>query len=106
MHKCPLRGRVRRMQTRDEQLRQQRWAVAQNLIERWWAPFEEQDQVTPAAVAEAEARLGVTLPAALREWYRFAGRRQDFIGNMDYLLPPEELAWIGNVLVFCYENQY
>jgi hypothetical protein len=94
------------MQTPDEHIRQQRWVVAQNLIERWWSPFEEQDQVTPAAVAEAEARLGVTLPGALREWYRLAGRRQDFIGNTDPLLPPEELAWIGNVLVFCFENQH
>ncbi len=58
-----------------------RWALIKVLIANWWPPIAEEDRVSPTELAQAEQRLGLTLPAALREWYQFAGRRDDLIGN-------------------------
>lgn len=54
-----------------------------------------------------DERLGVRLPAALREAYRLFGRRQDLTSNHDVLLSPAELYVddAKQALVFRHENQ-
>lgn len=82
-----------------------RWNLTQHFINAWWLPLRAQDQVSPAQIAAIEHRLELALPQALREWYALAGRRADFIGNQDFLVPIDQLTIKDNVLVFCIENQ-
>jgi hypothetical protein len=81
------------------------WNLAQHFVNTWWPPLRAQDQVSPAEIAAIEHRLELALPQALREWYALAGRRCDFIGNQDYLVPIDQLTIKDDVLVFCIENQ-
>ncbi|MGW0885668.1 SMI1/KNR4 family protein [Streptomyces sp. NPDC002671] len=55
----------------------------------------------------AEERLGVRLPAALREAYLLFGRRRDLTSNHDVLLGPADLYVddAKEALVFRHENQ-
>ncbi|WP_337662266.1 MULTISPECIES: hypothetical protein [Actinoalloteichus] len=55
----------------------------------------------------AERRLGLPLPAALREFYGLLGRRTDVTSAQDTLLPPDRLHVDehGGLLVFREENQ-
>ncbi|MCX4785017.1 SMI1/KNR4 family protein [Streptomyces sp. NBC_01221] len=55
----------------------------------------------------AQARLGLPLPAALREAYQLLGRRTDLTDNQDTLLAPQDLSLDEDrgVLVFRVENQ-
>jgi hypothetical protein len=85
----------------------ERWGATRGLIDRFWPPLRERDRVEEERIAVAEARLGVTLPAALREWYCLAGNRRDFLGNMDCLYAPESIEWSADapdVLVFMSET--
>lgn len=54
----------------------------------------------PIAVLDAaEARLGLRLPVALREWYRLIGRRPDIGGGkLDLPVPPKLLRVLDGVL--------
>ncbi|MEU7478082.1 hypothetical protein AB0A63_19005 [Lentzea sp. NPDC042327] len=73
----------------------------------WWAePIEAQDGWSNADLDAAEARLGVRIPAALREAYALFGKRPDLTSNQDRLLLPAELRMEGDVLVFRDENQW
>lgn len=82
-----------------------RWSLALSLIHRWWPPLTALDQVPEAVLTQTEQRLGALLPTALREWYQIAGRRQDFVGDCDYLVPPEELEISDKKLIFCIAHQ-
>lgn len=63
------------------------------------------DGYTPAELDASAARLGVPLPAALRELYGLLGRRTDLTSNHDVLLPPDKLYVEDGLLVFREENQ-
>ncbi|MGC0418675.1 SMI1/KNR4 family protein [Embleya sp. AB8] len=63
------------------------------------------DGYDAAELDASAARLGVELPAALRELYRLLGRREDLTSNHDVLLPPDKLYVEDDVLVFREENQ-
>ena len=58
-------------------------------------------------LGQAEARLGVTLPASVRAAYALLGRRPDLTRCQDVLLTPHQLEFdeTGRVLVFRLENQ-
>ncbi len=56
----------------------ERWRLAEEFIDIWHGGLKPGDGYTEAEVADAETRLGVPLPAALREWYIKAGRRPEF----------------------------
>jgi hypothetical protein len=56
-------------------------------------------------LAEAETRLGVRVPAALRDYYLVAGRERRFNTCCHRLLPPSEWAVEKQRLVFMEENQ-
>lgn len=87
----------------------ERWSATLNLINLFWLPLRAQDRILEERIAAAEERLGVRLPAALREWYLLAGGRNDFMGNQDSLNPPEEIKPsedAPDVITFATENQF
>jgi hypothetical protein len=57
------------------------------------------------AIARAENRLGVHLPAALRSFYRNAGHATDFTTVYDRFLSPDDWRLSAGKVVFMVENQ-
>jgi hypothetical protein len=83
-----------------------RWGIVRRVFEDWRTPLGPGDGVAPEAIAAAERRMGVALPAALREWYGMVGRRDDLLGGGNYLMAPERLAVRNDgMIVFYGENQ-
>ncbi|MCX5346055.1 SMI1/KNR4 family protein [Streptomyces atratus] len=83
------------------------WSFVQGFAAHWSSTLETGDGWTEADLAAAEERLGVRLPAALREAYLLFGRRRDLTSNHDMLLSPAELHVddAKEALVFRHENQ-
>jgi hypothetical protein len=75
------------------------------LIAAWNKPLVEGDGLPDAEITAAEKRLGIALPAALREWYRIAGNRADVTHTQTTLRSPEELEWTDAGLIFYAEHQ-
>jgi hypothetical protein len=71
------------------------------LISRWKRPLVEGDGLAEEAIAAGEARLGVRLPAVLREWYRIAGERDDLTVTQVALWLPGELE-LKDVGLVCF----
>ncbi|MFE0627859.1 SMI1/KNR4 family protein [Streptomyces sp. NPDC058864] len=73
----------------------------------WLSPLRDGDGYGEPELAAAEERLGLALPAVLRDAYRLFGRRADLTSNHDRLLAPAELHVDSReeALVFRYENQ-
>lgn len=75
---------------------------------RWSrSPLTGTDGYTPAELDAAQARLGLPLPAALRDAYQLLGQRHDLTDNQDSLLAPKDLYLDADrgVLIFRVENQ-
>jgi hypothetical protein len=68
-------------------------------------PLVADDGLEEQVVMEAEDRLGVRLPDALREYYRLAGRFDQFNRAHNRLLKPEEWSIDNGKVVFHVENQ-
>jgi hypothetical protein len=81
------------------------WRFVTGFAAYWDTPLTAADGMRAARVAEHEQRLGLTLPAALREAYVLFGERVDLTGSHDRLLAPEELYVLDGALVFREENQ-
>ncbi|WAL74339.1 SMI1/KNR4 family protein [Kitasatospora sp. YST-16] len=81
------------------------WRLVADLAAFWNAPLQPGDGRTDAELDAAEARLGLRLPAALREAHLLLGNRPDLTSNQDTLLPPEELYVDRDHLVYRVENQ-
>lgn len=81
------------------------WWFITGFAAYWGRPLGAGDGWDPAVVDAAERRLGLTLPAALREAYQLFGRRDDLTSNQDRLLPPDELYVWDGALVYREENQ-
>jgi uncharacterized protein (TIGR02996 family) len=96
----PLFGRLPRR-------RVERWRLVEEFIEVWYRPLQAGDRFSEEELAAAEARLGLRLPAALREWYALAGKRKDVWSKQDWLQAPHELKVDEqhDALIFRYENQ-
>src|SRR5262249_38986158 len=56
-------------------------------------------------LAAAQKRLGVQVPAALRDYYSVAGRERRFSACHHRLLPPQQWAIDQQRLIFMEENQ-
>lgn len=84
---------------------QENWRVLLHILQSFWPPIEPQDGVQHHEIAQTEQRIGTSLPLALCEYYKFAGKRVDFIGNEDHLLPIEQITIHQKHLLFCVENQ-
>jgi hypothetical protein len=87
--------------------RQGAWRFIRRFAESWLTPLADEDGWTEDDLQAAERRLGVQLPAAIREAYALFGRREDLTSVQDWLLGPEELEVdaTGEVLVYRVENQ-
>jgi hypothetical protein len=85
--------------------RSQRWALLREVIAQWHAPPQAQDGIAVDQWEEAESRLGIVLPAGLREWYALAGGRRDIWSRQDHFLHPRDFRQNGDFLVFIVENQ-
>ncbi len=83
------------------------WRFVKAFSASWETPLSPGDGFTPAEIRSAEERLGLGLPAALREAYLLFGRRNDLIAGQNPLLGPDELLLdpSGRLLVFRSENQ-
>ena len=69
------------------------------------APLGEPHAVSPAEIAAAEARLGVTLPAALRRYFAVAGNEIRLNRAHNRLRSLSELELKGGKIVFLEESQ-
>ncbi len=67
--------------------------------------LKSEDQVREEELVAAERRLGIRLPKALADFYRTAGRADDYTSVFNRLLPPGELVVESGKLVFLEENQ-
>ncbi|MEU0628159.1 SMI1/KNR4 family protein [Streptomyces sp. NPDC005989] len=88
--------------------RQAAWRFIRAFARDWsMSPLAGTDGHAPADLDAAQARLGLPLPAALREAYQLLGLRSDLTDNQDSLLAPEDLYLDADrgVLVFRVENQ-
>ncbi|MFE2853666.1 SMI1/KNR4 family protein [Streptomyces lavendulae] len=83
------------------------WSFIQGFAAHWAGALETGDGWAETDLAAAEERLGLRLPAALREAYLLFGRRGDLTSNHDVLLSPSELYVddAKEALVFRHENQ-
>lgn len=91
----------------DERDRRRGWGFVCALAAACGRPVVEGDGVDAGWLQAAEKRLGVTLPAALREAYLLFGRRRDLTAVQDRLLSPDQLRRDADgVLVFRVENQH
>ncbi|MEV4332826.1 SMI1/KNR4 family protein [Streptomyces sp. NPDC049597] len=84
------------------------WEFVRGFAADWTTePLGTGDGWSEGDLAAAEERLGLRLPAALREAYALLGRREDLTGNHDTLRAPQELEVdeAGEALVFRDENQ-
>ena len=81
------------------------WRFIQGFAAAWATPVTDADGWDAAAMDEVETRLGLTLPAAMREAYALFGRRDDLTSNHDQLLEPKQLYVHDGLLVFRDENQ-
>jgi hypothetical protein len=87
--------------------RQGAWRFIRRFAQSWLTPLSDDDGWAEADLRAAEQRLGVRLPAAIREAYALFGRRQDLTSVQDRLLGPDELEVdrTGDVLIYRVENQ-
>lgn len=85
--------------------RAEAWRFLTRFAADWRSPLSAGDGYDSCALDEAEQRLGVRLPAALREVYGLLGRRDDLIRNQDRLQRPDELYISKGALVYNTENQ-
>ncbi len=88
--------------------RRQSWEFIRRFAAEWTAPLAAGDGVSRDSWLAAEQRIGVDLPAALREAYLLFGRRPDLTARQDRLVSPHELSFddSGTAVVFRVENQY
>ena len=84
--------------------RGERWALIATLAEAFWGPLTPGHQTADGELDDAEGRLGVRLPTALREGYRLLGAHPN-VSAQDVLLPPLQLAIEDRLLRFRVENQ-
>lgn len=87
--------------------RAEAWWFVEDFARHWVAPLTDTDGWSEADLVAAEQRLGLRLPAALREAYGLFGRRRDLTASHDVLLCPADLHVddLGVALVFRHENQ-
>jgi hypothetical protein len=76
-----------------------------SLFSRLGYPLSKRDGFSKAQIAKAENKVGVRLPAALRDYYLVAGRERVLNHVFNRLCLPEEWELHSGKLVFMEENQ-
>lgn len=82
----------------------ERWAPLVEFVSTWYARPLQLDGNTEEQIVAAEARLGGSLPAALREWYRMVGHRLQQV-NQDSPVELERLELEDGCVSVWWENQ-
>jgi hypothetical protein len=67
--------------------------------------LRSEDGCPDEEILAAERRLGVRMPTALADFYRFAGRAADYTSVLNSLLSPSALTLQSGKLAFMEENQ-
>lgn len=75
--------------------------LVEDLAQAWFSPLRPTDGIPSAEIARASAPV----PAALRSFYKLAGRREDLATANDPMLMPHELEARAGIVPFWYENQ-
>jgi hypothetical protein len=88
--------------------RRDAWDFLRRFTEQWATRLDELSGCGDQELTAAEHRLGLTLPAALREGYALLGRRDDLTSNQDVLLRPDQLYFdeTGQAAVGLLEHHY
>jgi hypothetical protein len=68
-------------------------------------PLSKRDQVSEAQIQEAENKLGIRLPEALRAYYLIAGREKILNHSFNRICLPSEWETHAGKLIFMEENQ-
>jgi hypothetical protein len=76
--------------------------IVERILER---DLLEVDGVSEEALAQAESRLGLRLPVALREYFLISGNADDANRMHNVLFRPDEFVLEDGYLVFMEENQ-
>lgn len=78
------------------------WRFIHDFAAEWATPITDEDGSTQAQLDDAEARLGVRLPAAVREAYQLLGLRKDLTSVNGTLWAPDDLEYDqeNEVLIF------
>jgi hypothetical protein len=77
----------------------------QGIYSTFGYPLTERDGVSANVMSAAERRLGVRVPAALRDYYAVAGRARRFNTSLNRLLRPSHWCIERQRLIFLEENQ-
>jgi hypothetical protein len=75
------------------------------LFDTFGYPLTERTALSPNVIAAAEKRLGVRIPAALRDYYLVAGRERRFNTSHNRVLAPQKWTIDKQRLIFMEENQ-
>jgi hypothetical protein len=82
----------------------ERYAWLESFITEWSRrPLEPGDGFSEAEIREAEERLGIPFPAALRVWYRRAGKRKDFTRRLLGGQIPMDQLYIRNGMLYFWD---
>lgn len=81
-----------------------RWALVRDFAWKWLEPKPD-PTITEDSLAEMEARSGLRLPSAVREWYLLLAETGDLWTGQDKLWFPEDLVAQGEFLPLMVENQ-
>jgi uncharacterized protein (TIGR02996 family) len=82
-----------------------RWLLLDRFVDVWREPLRVCDGYSETELADAEARLEFALPAALREFYAFAGKRFDVFSRQDRFIELAHLRLENDRLMVRIENQ-
>lgn len=85
--------------------REAAWGFIRGFLAAWTTPLSTTDACDDAELDAAEARLGMQLPASLREGYALLGRREKLC-SQDPLRSPAALVMADGILYFRDENQW
>ncbi|SDZ47294.1 hypothetical protein SAMN05421684_5435 [Asanoa ishikariensis] len=69
------------------------WRFIRGFAAEWVSPIRERDDVTPEEFDEAEERLGVRLPEAVRQAYQLIGRNPNLTSRSGALYEIDELEY-------------
>jgi len=79
--------------------------IYHRIFETLGRPLNPEDGIPEAELPVAEQRLGIRIPKALADFYRLAGKADDYTSVFNRLLPPNELSMEYGKLMFLVENQ-
>jgi hypothetical protein len=88
-----------------------RWRMAsfkkyyQTIYQTFGYPLSKSTALPSKVLTAAEKRLGLRIPAALRDYYLVAGRERRFSACHNRLLPPAKWSVNKDRLIFMEENQ-